>query len=102
MVRECAPDDIGISVSYPLPGTKFFERVKLELGEKQNWVDSEDLAMLYRGPFPTEFYRILHGRVHYEFRARRALRQPSLLGIVSIPRNLLGLLRSELQLRTYI
>jgi radical SAM superfamily enzyme YgiQ (UPF0313 family) len=102
MVRECAPDDIGISVSYPLPGTKFFERVKLELGEKQNWVDSEDLAMLYHGPFPTEFYRILHGRVHYEFRARRVLRQPSLQGIVSMPRNLFGMFRSELQLRQYI
>ena len=102
MVRECAPDDIGISVSYPLPGTKFFERVKMELGEKQNWVDSEDLAMLYRGPFPTEFYRILHGRVHYEFRTRRALRQPSVRGLVSIPRNLAGLLRSEMQLRQFI
>ncbi len=102
MVRECAPDDIGISVSYPLPGTKFFERVKLELGEKQNWIDSEDLAMLHRGPFPTEFYRILHGRVHYEFRTRKALRKPSLYGFVSIPRNLFGMFRSELQLRQYI
>lgn len=102
MVRECAPDDIGISVSYPLPGTKFFERVKLELGEKQNWADSEDLAMLYRGPFPTEFYRILHGRVHYEFRARRALKQPSLRGIASAPRNLAGLIRSEIQLRRFL
>ena len=102
MVRECAPDDIGISVSYPLPGTKFYERVKLELGEKQNWVDSEDLAMLYRGPFPTEFYRILHGRVHYEFRARKALRQPSLRGCMNIPRNLIGLIRSEIQLRNLV
>lgn len=102
MVRECSPDDIGISVSYPLPGTKFFERVKLELGEKQNWVDSQDLAMLYRGPFPTEFYRILHGRVHYEFRARRALRQPSLRGVISIPRNVFGILKSEFQLRRYL
>ena len=102
MVRECAPDDIGISVSYPLPGTKFYERVKLELGEKQNWVDSEDLAMLYRGPFPTEFYRILHGRVHYEFRARKALRQPSLRGCMNIPRNLIGLIRSEIQLRNFV
>ena len=102
MVRECAPDDIGISVSYPLPGTKFFERVKLELGEKQNWVDSEDLAMLYRGPFPTEFYRILHGRVHYEFRARKALRKPSLRGLINVPRHLAGLVRSELQLRWLI
>ena len=102
MVRECAPDDIGISVSYPLPGTKFFERVKLELGEKQNWIDSGDLAMLYHGPFPTEFYRILHGRVHYEFRAWKALRQPSLRGLINIPRNIFGLARSEWQLRRFI
>lgn len=102
MVRDCAPDDIGISVSYPLPGTKFFERVKLELGEKQNWVDSEDLAMLYRGPFPTEFYRVLHGRVHYEFRAWKAFRQPSLRGLVNVPRNLARLVRSEIQLRRFI
>jgi len=102
MVRECAPDDIGISVSYPLPGTKFFERVKMELGEKQNWLDSEDLAMLYRGPFPTEFYRLLHGRVHYEFRTRKALRQPSLRGLFNVPRNLVGLMRSEMQLRRFV
>ena len=99
MVRECMPDDIGISVSYPLPGTKFYERVKLELGEKQNWIDSEDLAMLYRGPFPTGFYRVLHGRVHYEFRARKAIQKPSLRGVINIPRNLAGLMRSEIQLR---
>ena len=102
MVRECAPDDIGISVSYPLPGTKFFERVKMELGDKQNWQDSEDLAMLYRGPFPTEFYRVLHGRVHYEFRTRKALRQLSLRGLINIPRNLAGLMRSEMQLRRFV
>ena len=102
MVRDCAPDDIGISVSYPLPGTKFFERVKLELGEKQNWIDSQDLAMLYRGPFPTEFYRVLHGRIHYEFRAWKALRHPSLKALVNIPRNLAGLARSEVKLRSYL
>jgi anaerobic magnesium-protoporphyrin IX monomethyl ester cyclase len=102
MVRECMPDDIGISVSYPLPGTKFYESVKLELGEKQNWVDSDDLAMLYRGPFPTEFYRILHGRVHYEFRIRRALQQPSLRSVISVPRNVFGILKSEIQLRRFL
>src|SRR5690606_5212792 len=72
MVRDCRPDDIGISVSYPLPGTRFYENVKAELGNKRNWYDSEDLAMLYRGPYPTEFYRKLHTVVHHEFRARRA------------------------------
>jgi anaerobic magnesium-protoporphyrin IX monomethyl ester cyclase len=31
MVKECMPDDIGISISYPLPGTKFFAKVKEDL-----------------------------------------------------------------------
>lgn len=99
MVRECAPDDIGISVSYPLPGTKFFERVKLELGEKQNWVDSDDLAMLYRGPYPQEFYKILHGRVHYEFRLRRAWKNHDWKGIAKTPYYLFGISQTELRLR---
>jgi anaerobic magnesium-protoporphyrin IX monomethyl ester cyclase len=72
MVRDCKPDDIGMSVSYPLPGTKFYESVKLELGAKQNWVDSNDLEMLYHGPFTTAFYRQLHVVLHKEFRARKA------------------------------
>jgi len=72
MVRDCKPDDIGMSVSYPLPGTRFFAAVQHELGTKQNWNDSDDLAMLYHGPFSTAFYRLLHRVLHREFRARKA------------------------------
>jgi len=75
MVRECQPDDIGMSVSYPLPGTKFHQAVKSQLGDKQNWTDSSDLAMMYNGPYATEFYRQLHIVLHKEFRARRTLSQ---------------------------
>jgi anaerobic magnesium-protoporphyrin IX monomethyl ester cyclase len=74
LVRECDPDDIGVSVSYPLPGTPFYAAVRQGLGGKQNWDDSSDLAMLYRGPFSTAFYRRLHVVVHREFRARKAAR----------------------------
>jgi anaerobic magnesium-protoporphyrin IX monomethyl ester cyclase len=73
LVRRGRPDDLGISVAYPLPGTPFYERVRAELGAKQNWDDSADLAMLYRGPYSTTFYRALHRAVHAEFRLRRAL-----------------------------
>jgi anaerobic magnesium-protoporphyrin IX monomethyl ester cyclase len=72
MVRDCRPDDIGMSVSYPLPGTRFYAAVQHELGSKRNWQDSEDLAMLYNGPFSTAFYRWLHRVLHREFRAQRA------------------------------
>lgn len=71
MVRDLMPDDIGISVSYPLPGTPFFERVRHELGQRENWVDSEDMAMLYQGPFTTDFYRQLHTVVHKDYRSRK-------------------------------
>lgn len=72
MVKDCLPDDIGVSVSYPLPGTPFHARVREQLGDQQNWVDSDDLAMLYQGPFTTPFYRGLYDVVHAEFRSARA------------------------------
>jgi anaerobic magnesium-protoporphyrin IX monomethyl ester cyclase len=71
MIRDCDPDDIGASVSYPLPGTPFYESVRKSLGDKQNWIDSDDLAMMYSGPFSTEFYRQLHRVLHKEFRMRK-------------------------------
>jgi len=72
LVRDCHPDDIGMSVSYPLPGTKFHHAVRAQLGMQQNWVDSADLAMMYRGPFSTAFYRKLHAVLHHEFRMSKA------------------------------
>ncbi len=64
LVRDTRPDDIGVSVSYPLPGTKFFERVQAQLGEKKNWSDSDDLAMMFQGAYTNEFYRALHDALH--------------------------------------
>jgi radical SAM superfamily enzyme YgiQ (UPF0313 family) len=87
MVRDCQPDDIGMSVSYPLPGTRFFAAVQHDLGSKQNWQDSDDLAMLYNGPFSTAFYRWLHRVLHREFRAQRA-RAELRKGHVSVRRRL--------------
>lgn len=110
MVRDCRPDDIGMSVSYPLPGTRFFSAVQHELGDKRNWQDSEDLAMLYNGPFSTGFYRWLHRVLHREFRAQRAwaefVRSPGvsrrhlrLLTSVAFAKLALPLMRLELERR---
>jgi len=64
LVQNTRPDDIGVSVSYPLPGTKFFERVQAQLGDKTNWSDSEDLSMMFQGAYTDEFYRALHDALH--------------------------------------
>jgi len=69
LVRETRPDDIGVSVSYPLPGTKFYERVRERLGEKTNWVDSEDLSMMFKGAYRSEFYRALHDALHADVKS---------------------------------
>jgi anaerobic magnesium-protoporphyrin IX monomethyl ester cyclase len=74
LVRELAPDEIGISVSYPLPGTKFHQRVRGRMGEKRNWTQSDDLDPLFPGLFSRDFYQTLSRTVHAEFRTRRALR----------------------------
>ena len=66
LIRETRPDDIGVSVSYPLPGTVFFERVHGQLGAKTHWEDSEDLTMMFKGAYKSEFYRALHDALHSE------------------------------------
>lgn len=68
MVRETRPDDVGVSVSYPLPGTKFHQIVSSRIGMKSNWTDSADLAMMFSGEFSTEFYRALAKAIHSEVR----------------------------------
>ena len=75
LVRECLPDEIGMSVSYALPGTGFYERVREELGAKRNWLHSNDLDMMHRGTFTTAFYRQLYAVLHKEFRMRRTGRR---------------------------
>jgi anaerobic magnesium-protoporphyrin IX monomethyl ester cyclase len=71
MVKQLMPENIGISVSYPLPGTKFYDTVVSEMGEKKNWTDSDDLSMMYRGTFSPQFYKQLHRYVHHSFRIQQ-------------------------------
>jgi radical SAM superfamily enzyme YgiQ (UPF0313 family) len=68
MVREVKPDDVGVSVTYPLPGTKLHQLVSSELGKKTNWTDSGDLSMMFKGTFSTELYRALIHAIHLEVR----------------------------------
>jgi anaerobic magnesium-protoporphyrin IX monomethyl ester cyclase len=68
MVREVRPDDVGISVSCPMPGTRFHQIVQLQRTGQEQWRDSDDLAMTYSGAFTTEFYRALSEALHLEVR----------------------------------
>jgi anaerobic magnesium-protoporphyrin IX monomethyl ester cyclase len=65
-VRATRPDDIGISFSYPLPGTVFYERVRAQLGQKRNWKDSDDLCIMFKAAYTTSFYRAVRDALHAE------------------------------------
>lgn len=79
MVKKLMPDNIGISVSYPLPGTKFHEKVKDDLRQKSNWKDSDDLAMLFNGSFKSAYYKKLQRFVHKEYRKNQGIQNLKLL-----------------------
>jgi anaerobic magnesium-protoporphyrin IX monomethyl ester cyclase len=66
LVRGERPDDIGVSVAYPLPGTKFHAAVRDQLGARTNWEETGDLAMLFQGTYTTSFYRRLRDALHAE------------------------------------
>lgn len=70
LVRDTCPDDIGVSFSYPLPGTVFFERVKEELGQKRNWADSDDLCIMFNAAYTSDFYRAVRDAIHAEVSLR--------------------------------
>jgi anaerobic magnesium-protoporphyrin IX monomethyl ester cyclase len=75
MIKQLLPDSMGISVSYPLPGTVFYERVKADLKEKTNWTDSDELKLMFNNTYAPEFYKQLHRYVHKIYRWHLALRQ---------------------------
>jgi radical SAM superfamily enzyme YgiQ (UPF0313 family) len=64
LLEQAQPDDVGVSVSYPLPGTKFYEQVKAQLNGKTHWQDSADLAMMFEGTYTSEFYRAIRNLIH--------------------------------------
>ncbi|HEY4032003.1 MAG TPA: radical SAM protein [Caulobacteraceae bacterium] len=64
LIREAAPDEIGVSVAYPLPGTEFHSRVQAQFGRQRNWKDTGDLAMLFQGTYSTALYRKVRDALH--------------------------------------
>jgi anaerobic magnesium-protoporphyrin IX monomethyl ester cyclase len=73
MITELLPYEIGISVSYPLPGTGFYEKVKADLKEKTNWTDSNELALMFSNTYQPGFYKQLHRYVHKTYRMHLAI-----------------------------
>jgi anaerobic magnesium-protoporphyrin IX monomethyl ester cyclase len=66
LIRDEQPDEIGVSVAYPLPGTEFHRRVHAQLGRQRNWKDTGDLAMLFQGAYSSAFYRKVRNALHEE------------------------------------
>jgi anaerobic magnesium-protoporphyrin IX monomethyl ester cyclase len=74
MINELMPFEIGISVSYPLPGTGFYDKVKDQLKQKANWTDSDELALMFHNTYQAKFYKQLHRYVHRNYRKQVAVR----------------------------
>jgi radical SAM superfamily enzyme YgiQ (UPF0313 family) len=88
MINQLMPHEIGVSVSYPLPGTGFYEKVKEQLKEKSNWADSDELALMFRNTYQPLFYKQLHRYVHKNF--KKNLAYQNLLFILKKPLNTNG------------
>ncbi|HVW99396.1 MAG TPA: radical SAM protein, partial [Candidatus Babeliaceae bacterium] len=90
MVNELLPSSIGISVSYPLKGTVFYEKVKNDLKDKANWTDSDELQLMFKNTYQPAFYKQLHRYVQQNHRKhlaydyiRQIIRQPGHLSLAA-------------------
>jgi radical SAM superfamily enzyme YgiQ (UPF0313 family) len=95
MINELLPFEIGISVSYPLPGTSFYEKVKAELSKKTNWTDSNEMALMFHNTYQPSYYKQLHRYVHQNYHKHLAknalvnlLRKPALADLKIIKKAL--------------
>jgi anaerobic magnesium-protoporphyrin IX monomethyl ester cyclase len=78
LISQTRPDDIGVSLSYPLPGTVFYERIQQQLGAKRNWADSDDLCTIHIAAYSDIFYHALRDALHAEVDAPGSDRTASL------------------------
>jgi anaerobic magnesium-protoporphyrin IX monomethyl ester cyclase len=76
LIETARPDDIGVSVAYPLPGTRFYEEVKEQLGAKTHWQDSGDLDMMFWGTYTSDFYRAIRDLLHDQVALERCSSEP--------------------------
>ncbi len=74
MIIKLMPDYLGISVSYPLPGTKFYDKVKKDLVLKSNWLDSDDLDLMFRNTYQPAFYKALHKYTHFIYNTQKGIK----------------------------
>ena len=72
LLTAAQPDEIGVSVSYPLPGTKFYELVKSQMCGKTHWQESNDLEMMFQGTYTSDFYRLVRNLLHDQIEDTRA------------------------------
>jgi anaerobic magnesium-protoporphyrin IX monomethyl ester cyclase len=81
LIETARPDEVGVSVAYPLPGTRFYDLVSAQLGAKNRWQASGELAMMFPGTYTTDFYRQVRDLLHEQVRvsgqqdARRPLQR---------------------------
>lgn len=104
LIDDARPDDIGVSVAYPLPGTRFYEQVKDQLGDKTHWDESNDLAMMFKGTYNSEFYGAIRDLLHAQVEVEK-LNSPGALDEYRDARSALerrwnSLLAREMQCRT--
>jgi anaerobic magnesium-protoporphyrin IX monomethyl ester cyclase len=64
LLASAQPDEIGVSVSYPLPGTRFYDLVKAQMRVKTHWHESNDLDMMFQGTYTSDFYRAVRNLLH--------------------------------------
>ena len=78
LLTSARPDEIGVSVSYPLPGTKFYELVKAQMRAKTHWNESNDLDMMFQGTYTSDFYRSIRDLLHDQILIQMSSRSVSI------------------------
>ena len=70
LILEIKPDTLGLSIAYPVPGTRFYERVREQLLPLGDHIDEQmgsGHQLRFKATYPVSYYRCLIRYIEHRF-----------------------------------
>jgi anaerobic magnesium-protoporphyrin IX monomethyl ester cyclase len=95
-VKRSNPDVFFTTVSYPIKGTPYYQRVAPSLVQLKPWKESSDRELTLRGRLPASFYECADRLLHREVELARLKRNDLSNGVGDELRQQVSMLRERL------
>lgn len=63
LIDDIQPDDVSVSIAYPIPGTAFYEQVEHLVERDVGWKHSSQYCPVYKRQYPDLYYKLVRNLI---------------------------------------